>query len=127
MLGYDIRTENDTRTALLCTGRHDSKSTALRIILRKFSEVDTLLTLSLCGTHLGSCCRDYYAPKRAFSFSGIPLVLQTVRLSSAPRIDRDGGCEPYFKIISSGGTKLYDSRAIAAGRFMQRKGIQRVR
>ena len=47
------------------------------------------------------------------------MVLETVRLSSAPRIDNNGGSTVYFKIFKHDGTLIYDSRSTAPALYMQ--------
>jgi phosphatidylinositol-3,4,5-trisphosphate 3-phosphatase and dual-specificity protein phosphatase PTEN len=60
--------------------------------------------------------RQYYGPKRPFSFAGRPMVLHSVRLITTPRITTDGGCNPYFKVFRQSGTRMYDSRQMLAPR-----------
>jgi len=53
---------------------------------------------------------NVYFNSRPFPFSGSPVRLTKIILSSAPNFDTGGGCDPYFIISNMSGNKLYNSK-----------------
>lgn len=76
---------------------HDGKGVTIPSQIRFVGYVEVLL-------------RKYLGPERPFDFRGIPLVLTHAKLSHSPKINKEEGCSPFFKISNINGQVIFDSR-----------------